>query len=107
MQLVQEMVANISVRVDAARLLVYKAAWSFGQDGEPDLKDLSTAKYYATEIASECANLAIQVHGGWGYMDDCPPSRYLRDNRVCTIGDGSSQIQLLLIARAHGLDVSF
>lgn len=107
LQLVQEMVANISVKVDAARLLVYKAAWSFGQDGEPDLKDLSTAKYYATEIASECANLAIQVHGGWGYMDDCPPSRYLRDNRVCTIGDGSSQIQLLLIARAHGLDVSF
>lgn len=107
LQLVQEMIANISVKVDAARLLVYKAAWSFGQGGEPDLKDLSTAKYYATEIGSECANLAIQVHGGWGYMDDCAPSRYLRDNRVCTIGDGSSQIQLLLIARANGLDVSF
>jgi short/branched chain acyl-CoA dehydrogenase len=107
LQLIQEMIANISVKVDAARLLVYKAAWSFGQDGEPDLKDLSTAKYFATEIGSECANLAIQVHGGWGYMDDCAPSRYLRDNRICTIGDGSSQIQLLLIARANGLDVSF
>lgn len=107
LQLIQEMVANISIKVDAARLLVYKAAWSFGQDGEPDLKDLSTAKYYATEIGSECANLAIQVHGGWGYLDDCPPSRYLRDNRICTIGDGSSQIQLLLIARANGLDVQF
>lgn len=107
LQLIQEMIAKISVQVDAARLLVYKAACSFGAGGEPDLKALSTAKYYATEIASECANLAIQVHGGWGYMDDCPPSRYLRDNRVCTIGDGSSQIQLLLIARAHGLDVSF
>jgi short-chain 2-methylacyl-CoA dehydrogenase len=107
LQLIQEMIANISIRVDAARMLVYKAAWSFGADGEPDMKDLSTAKYYATEIASECANLAIQVHGGWGFMDDCPPSRYLRDNRICTIGDGSSQIQLLLIARAHGLDVRF
>lgn len=107
LQLIQEMVATISVKVDAARMLVYKAAWSFGAGGEPDLKDLSTAKYYATEIASECANLAIQVHGGWGYMDDCPPSRYLRDNRICTIGDGSSQIQLLLIARANGLDVAF
>jgi alkylation response protein AidB-like acyl-CoA dehydrogenase len=101
------MIATMSVKVDAARLLVYKAAWSFGQGGEPDLKDLSTAKYYATEIGSECANLAIQVHGGWGFLDDCAPSRYLRDNRVCTIGDGSSQIQLLLIARANGLDVSF
>jgi short/branched chain acyl-CoA dehydrogenase len=107
LQLVQEMIATMSVKVDAARLLVYKAAWSFGQGGEPELKDLSTAKYYATEIGSECANLAIQVHGGWGFMDDCAPSRYLRDNRVCTIGDGSSQIQLLLIARANGLDVSF
>ena len=107
LQLIQEMVATISVKVAAARMLVYKAAWSFGAGGEPDLQDLSTAKYYATEIASECANLAVQVHGGWGFMDDCPPSRYLRDNRVCTIGDGSSQIQLLLIARANGLDVSF
>ena len=107
LQLVQEMIAQISVKVDAARLLVYKAAWSFGADGEPDLKDLSTAKYFATEIGSECANLAIQVHGGWGFLDDCPPSRYLRDNRICTIGDGSSQIQMLLIARANGLDVSF
>jgi alkylation response protein AidB-like acyl-CoA dehydrogenase len=107
LQLIQDMVARISVKVDAARLLVYKAAWSFGQDGEPDLKDLSTAKYYATEIGSECANLAIQVHGGFGYLDDCAVSRYLRDNRICTIGDGSSQIQLLLIARALGLDVKF
>lgn len=107
LQLIQDMIARISVKVDAARLLVYKAAWSFGDDGEPNLRDLSTAKYYATEIGSECANLAIQVHGGFGFMDDCPVSRYLRDNRICTIGDGSSQIQLLLIARSHGLDVRF
>ena len=68
---------------------------------------MATAKYFATEAGTECANLAVQVHGGWGFMDDCPVSRYYRDNRICTIGDGSSQIQLLLIARALGLDVAF
>ncbi|MFD2855283.1 acyl-CoA dehydrogenase family protein [Seohaeicola zhoushanensis] len=65
------------------------------------------AKLGATEIGTEVANMAVQVHGGWGFMDDCPPSRYLRDNRICTIGDGSSQIQTMLIARACGLDVDF
>jgi alkylation response protein AidB-like acyl-CoA dehydrogenase len=106
LQLIQDMVARISVKVDAARLLVYKAAWLTDR-GEAALKELATAKYYATEIGSECADLAIQVHGGAGFMDDCPVSRFYRDNRVCTIGDGSSQIQLLLIARELGLDVRF
>jgi alkylation response protein AidB-like acyl-CoA dehydrogenase len=106
LQLIQDMVARMSVKVDAARLLTYRAAWGIDR-GESDLKDLATAKYFATEIGTECANLAVQVHGGWGFMDDCPVSRYYRDNRICTIGDGSSQIQLLLIARALGLDVEF
>jgi alkylation response protein AidB-like acyl-CoA dehydrogenase len=106
LQLVQDMVARMSVKIDAARLLTYKAAWSVDA-GTPDIKVLATAKYFATEIGTECANLAVQVHGGWGFMDDCPVSRYYRDNRICTIGDGSSQIQLLLIARALGLDVEF
>lgn len=106
LQLVQDMVARMSVKVDAARLLTYRAAWTVDA-GAPSIKDLATAKYFATEIGTECADLAVQVHGGWGFMDDCPVSRYYRDNRVCTIGDGSSQIQLLLIARALGLDVEF
>ena len=106
LQLVQKMVADIAVKVETARMVVYKAAW-LADRGEATGKDLAIAKYYATEIGSECANLAIQIHGGWGFMDDCPASRYLRDNRVCTIGDGSSQIQTLLIARELGLDVSF
>ena len=96
----------MAVRIEAARMLVYRAAW-LADHGQATLKDLAMAKYYATEVGSECANLAIQVHGGWGFMDDCPPSRYLRDNRICTIGDGSSQIQMLLIARELGLDVQF
>jgi short/branched chain acyl-CoA dehydrogenase len=106
LQLIQEMIATMAVKIEAARMLVYRAAWLSDHD-KATLRDLAFAKYFATEIGTECANLAVQVHGGWGFMDDCPPSRYLRDNRICTIGDGSSQIQLLLIARDLGLDVDF
>lgn len=106
LQLIQEMIAKMAVEVNCARLLTYRAAWQV-DNGIEDLGALSMAKYYATEAGSNVANMAIQVHGGWGFMDDCPPSRYLRDNRICTIGDGSSQIQMLLIARSCGLDVTF
>jgi alkylation response protein AidB-like acyl-CoA dehydrogenase len=106
LQLIQEMIAQMAVKVDAARLLTYRAAW-MGDRDTVSLRELAMAKYFATEIGTEVANLAVQVHGGWGYMDDCPVSRYYRDNRICTIGDGSSQIQLLLIARSLGLDVHF
>lgn len=106
LQMVQEMIAEMALLVDTARLVTYRAAWGV-DNGQHNLMELSMAKYHATEAGSKCANLAVQVHGGWGFMDDCPASRYLRDNRVCTIGDGSSQIQKLLIARECGLDVSF
>lgn len=106
LQLIQEMIAKMALKVDSARLVTYRAAWKVDH-GENDLLALSMAKLHATEVGSEVANMAIQVHGGYGFMDDCPPSRYLRDNRVCTIGDGSSQIQTMLIARECGLDVSF
>jgi alkylation response protein AidB-like acyl-CoA dehydrogenase len=106
LQLVQEMIADIALQVETARLLTYRAAWGVDQ-GRDNLKELSMAKYHATEAGTKCADLAIQVHGGWGYMEDCPVSRYYRDNRICTIGDGSSQIQKLLIARECGLDVNF
>lgn len=106
LQLVQKMVADMAVKVEAARLLVYRAAW-LADHGQGTIKDLAIAKLYATEIGTECADLAVQVHGGFGFMDDCAVSRYYRDNRVCTIGDGSSQIQSLLIARELGLDVAF
>ncbi len=106
LQLIQEMIAKMALKVDSARLVTYRAAWLV-DEGRNDLMALSMAKLHATETGSEVANMAIQVHGGWGFMDDCPVSRYLRDNRICTIGDGSSQIQTLLIARACGLDVTF
>jgi len=106
LQLVQEMIAKMAVQIDAARLLTYRAAWNVDQ-GKLDLKELAMSKLYACEIGTKCADLAIQVHGGWGFMDDCPVSRYYRDNRICTLGDGSSQIQTLLIARESGLEVAF
>jgi alkylation response protein AidB-like acyl-CoA dehydrogenase len=106
LQLIQKMIAEMAVKVDAARLLTYRAA-ILGDKGTVGLKELAMAKMYATEIGSECADLAVQVHGGWGFMDDCPVSRYYRDNRICTIGDGTSQIQTLMIARGLGLDVQF
>jgi short/branched chain acyl-CoA dehydrogenase len=106
LQMIQEMIADMALEVDAARLVTYRAAWGIDQ-GRENLKELSMAKYIATEAGSKCADKAIQIHGGWGFMDDCPVSRYYRDNRVCTIGDGSSQIQKLLIARECGLDVTF
>jgi alkylation response protein AidB-like acyl-CoA dehydrogenase len=104
--MVQEMIAQMAVKVDAARLLTYRAAWK-GDQGTLTIAELAMAKYYACEIGNEVSSQAIQVHGGWGFMDDCAVSRYYRDNRICTIGDGSSQIQLQLIARGLGLDVRF
>jgi len=97
-QLVQEMIADMIVRRDAARLLVRRAG-ELKDAGEPNTVETSIAKLYATESAVECANLAIQVHGGSGYVDDHPVERYLRDARVTTLYEGTSQIQKLIIAR--------
>jgi alkylation response protein AidB-like acyl-CoA dehydrogenase len=97
-QLVQEMIAEMIVRRDAARLLVRRAGILKDQ-GRPNTTETSIAKLYATESAVECANLAIQVHGGSGYVDDYPVERYLRDARVTTLYEGTSQIQKLIIGR--------
>ena len=97
-QLVQEMIAEMVVRRDAARLLVRRAG-ILKDEGRPNTAETSVAKLYATESAVECANLAIQVHGGSGYVDDYPVERYLRDARVTTLYEGTSQIQKLIIGR--------
>ena len=103
-QLVQEMIAEIVVRTDAARLLVRRAG-ILKDAGKPSTTETSIAKLYATESAVECANLAVQVHGGSGYVDDHPVERYLRDARVTTLYEGTSQIQKLIIGRAAtGID---
>ena len=103
-QLVQALIAEMIVKRDAARLLVLRAGL-LKDAGEPNTTETSIAKLYATESAVECANAAIQVHGGAGYVDDHPVERYLRDARVTTLYEGTSQIQKLIIGRAAtGLD---
>jgi len=98
-QLVQDMIARMVVKTEAARLLSWRAAWLKDTD-QPSTTETSIAKLYATESAVECADLAIQVHGGSGYVDDHPVERYLRDARVTTLYEGTSQIQKLIIGRA-------
>jgi butyryl-CoA dehydrogenase len=97
-QLVQELIAEMIVKRDAARLLVLRAG-ILKDEGKPNTAETSIAKLYATEAAVECANAAIQVHGGSGYVDDHPVERYLRDARVTTLYEGTSQIQKLIIGR--------
>ncbi len=98
-QLVQEMLAQIAVKTEAARMLVWRAGY-LKDAGQPNTMETSIAKLYATESAIECANTAIQVHGGSGYVDDYPVERYLRDVRVTSLYEGTSQIQTLIIGRA-------
>ena len=98
-QLVQAMIADMKVKADAARMLVWRSAW-LKDRGEPNTLETSVAKLYATEAAVECANTAIQVHGGAGYVDDHPVERWFRDVRVTTLYEGTSQIQKLIIGRA-------
>jgi butyryl-CoA dehydrogenase len=99
-QLVQEMIADMVVHTEAARGLVWRAGWIKDQ-GKPSTTETSIAKLYATEAAVKCADLGIQVHGGSGYVDDYPVERYLRDARVTTLYEGTSQIQKLIIGRAY------
>ena len=97
-QLVQEMIAEMILKRDASRMLVFRAG-ALKDEKAPNTMETSVAKLYATEAAVECANLAIQVHGGSGYVDDYPVERYLRDARVTTLYEGTSQIQKLIIGR--------
>ncbi len=97
-QLVQDMIADISLDADAARLLVWRCADLIDR-GEPFGVAASKAKLYASEAAVRAANNALQVHGGAGYVDEYPPAKYLRDARVMTLYEGTSQIQKLLIGR--------
>ncbi len=98
-QLVQAMLAEMKVKADAARMLVWRAGF-LKDAGRPNTLETSVAKLYASEAAVECANTAIQVHGGAGYVDDHPVERYFRDVRVTTLYEGTSQIQKLIIGRA-------
>jgi butyryl-CoA dehydrogenase len=98
-QLIQGMIADMVLKTEASRMLVWRAGW-LKDMGRPNTLETSVAKLHATEAAVECANTAIQVHGGAGYVDDHPVERYFRDVRVTTLYEGTSQIQKLIIGRA-------
>lgn len=98
-QLVQELLADMAVETEAARLLTWRAA-TLADAGARHTLESSVAKYYATEAAVRAANAAVQVHGGYGYIDEYPVGKYLRDARVTTLYEGTSQIQKLIIGRA-------
>jgi butyryl-CoA dehydrogenase len=98
-QLVQELLADIAVETEAARLLVWRAA-ATADRGDRYTVEASYAKYFASEVAVRAANAALQAHGGYGYVDEYPVGKYLRDARVTTLYEGTSQIQKLLIGRA-------
>jgi len=98
-QLVQELLADIAVETEAARLLTWRAA-ALADRGERHTLESSLAKYYASEVSVRAANAAVQVHGGYGYVDEFPVGKYLRDARVTTLYEGTSQVQKLIIGRA-------
>jgi alkylation response protein AidB-like acyl-CoA dehydrogenase len=98
-QAIQFMLADAAVEIDAARLLVYRAAW-LKQHGRPYTREAAQAKLFATEMAERVCRNAIQIHGGYGYSAEFPVERIYRDARLMTIGEGSSEIQRLVIARS-------
>jgi alkylation response protein AidB-like acyl-CoA dehydrogenase len=97
-QAIQWKLADMATELDAARLLVLRAAWLKDQ-GMSVTKEAAMAKLYASEAATRACNQALQIHGGYGYMKDYPVERYLRDAKICEIGEGTSEIQRLVIAR--------
>ena len=102
LQAIQFMISDMATEIDAARLLVYKAAY-LEDEGKPFGKDAAMAKLFASEIAMRATRNAIQIHGGYGYMRDRPLEKYFRDIKLCQIGEGTSEIQRIVIAKRLGL----
>ena len=96
-QLVQDLIAQMVVDVEASRLLLYRAG-ELKNAAEKNTRETSIAKFYCSESALKAANHAIQIHGGMGYSNEYPVERYMRDARIATIYEGTSQIQKLIIA---------
>jgi hypothetical protein len=98
-QAVQFMLADMALETEAARWLTYRAAWLKDQ-GQGVTRSSAMAKLFAGEIAVKAANAAVQIHGGYGFTKDYPVEKFYRDVKLCTIGEGTSEIQRLVIARA-------
>jgi alkylation response protein AidB-like acyl-CoA dehydrogenase len=97
-QAIQLMIADMATEIDAARLLVRRAAWLQDQ-GQRTPRESSVAKLYAAQIATRACDTAIQIHGGYGYTRELPVERYLRDVKLCEIGEGTNEVQRMVLAR--------
>jgi len=97
-QAIQWKLADMATEIDAARLLTMRAA-SMKDAGRKTTLESSMAKLYAAEVAVRCANECVQIHGGYGFIKDYPAEKFYRDVKLCTIGEGTSEIQRLVIAR--------
>ena len=98
-QAIQFKLADMATEVEASRLLVYHAAWLADQKTVRFGKESSMAKLFAGEVAVRVANECVQIHGGYGFIKDYPAEKYYRDVKLCTIGEGTSEIQRMVIAR--------
>jgi short-chain 2-methylacyl-CoA dehydrogenase len=105
-QMIQAKIADMQATTEAARLLTYKAAWLRDQ-GREHLAAASTAKLTASEAAMFCAREAVQIHGGYGFIEEYPVARFYRDAKILEIGEGTSEIQRLILARDLGLPDTF
>ena len=97
-QAIQHMLADMATELDAARLLVWRAAWMQDQ-GQRTTEESSIAKYYAARATVRACNNAVQIHGGYGYTREFPVERYLRDAKLAEIGEGTNEVQKMVIAR--------
>jgi len=97
-QAIQFKLADMQVQIEAARLLVYRAA-NLKDQGLPYAKAAAMAKLFASEMACRVADEAVQLHGGYGFIKDYPVEKFYRDVKLCTIGEGTSEIQRMVIAR--------
>ncbi len=97
-QAIQFKLADMATQIDAARLLTYRSA-AMKNAGKPTTKESSMAKLYASEVAVRVSEESVQIHGGYGYIKDYPAEKYWRDSKLCTIGEGTSEIQRTVIAR--------
>jgi short-chain 2-methylacyl-CoA dehydrogenase len=100
-QAIQFKLADMDTEIELARLMYYKAAWLHMQ-GKPYTREASIAKLFASETAKRAADQAVQIHGGYGFMDEYPVSRYWRNVKVNEIGEGTSEVQRMLIAKLLG-----
>ena len=98
-QAIQFKLADMATEVEAARLLVYQAAWLADRKHGRYTRESSMAKLFASEVAVRVANECVQIHGGYGFIKDYPAEKFYRDVKLCTIGEGTSEIQKLVIAR--------